>query len=260
MVSKIVIMATPFTDPAEAVQPLLVRRVKGSTGGLTSRRSPWEIDVWEWCFRDPLSEALLEIWAKMLTPEEQARAERFKFPKPREQFLRSRAMLRSVLMQELGDVPFEIVANAYGKPELAGRELHFNVSHSETDLVIAVADVPVGIDVETIREMPNAIQLVERYFHPTEQAQYFALPEHEKQAAFFRTWTCKEAVLKGIGCGTRDLDRCIADVHPHREARILGPQATAEAWQVLTWTSQAGNPICLALETKRKLYLNEHEA
>ena len=140
--------------------------------------------------------------------------------------------------------------NADGKPMLAGRELQFNVSHTDGVLIFAVADVAVGVDVERLRPMPSAAGLVERYFSPEERRQFSTLPEALRALGFFRGWTCKEAVLKGIGCGVRELDRCVVELHPEGPPAILGPETTAAAWRLVTWHPTAGTVAAIAIHTK----------
>lgn len=77
-------------------------------------------------------------------------------------------------------------------PDLPG--LHLSISHSGDRVVCAVADVPVGIDLELPR--PVRPGLAARWFDPDEQARIARDP-----AAFFDLWMAKEAVLKEIGCG-----------------------------------------------------------
>jgi 4'-phosphopantetheinyl transferase len=49
--------------------------------------------------------------------------------------------------------------------------------------------------------MPDAQELVERFFSPRENAQFRALPDEQKQEGFFNLWTRKEALLKATGEG-----------------------------------------------------------
>jgi len=69
----------------------------------------------------------------LLTPEERARAARFRQPTDRRRFVVGRASLRYLLGQQLGQAPAQItlVLNAFGKPQLpAPAPLHFNIAHS----------------------------------------------------------------------------------------------------------------------------------
>jgi phosphopantetheine--protein transferase-like protein len=92
----------------------------------------------------------------------------------------------------------EITTGLQGKPQVAGIE--FNLSHSGDLVAYVVSDRPVGIDIERIRSM-DLSGIVQRFFAPSEFAAWQNLPQSEQEAAFFRTWTVKEAYLKAIGTG-----------------------------------------------------------
>ncbi len=49
--------------------------------------------------------------------------------------------------------------------------------------------------------MPDRDKLVKRNFSSAEQGAYNALPDSEREAAFYAIWTRKEAVLKASGLG-----------------------------------------------------------
>ena len=65
--------------------------------------------------------------------------------------------------------------------------------------------------------------------------------------AFLRGWVCKEAVLKGIGCGARELDRCVVDLDPRRPVGIVGPEATRREWAVAGWEPADGYLAAVAV-------------
>ena len=188
----------------------------------------------------------IEACHAVLNGEEKTRADRYRNARAQEQFLRSRGYLRFVLSRYLGCDPrtIEFTANTFGKPQLAetdaGSGLHFNVSHTDGIALIAVAAVPIGVDVERVREVSAAEGLVQRYFHAAEQRQFHTLAPSLRAAAFLKGWVCKEAVLKGIGCGVRDLDRCIVDLHPESPAAIVGPAETATNWKLVSWAPAPG--------------------
>lgn len=87
-----------------------------------------------------------------------------------------------------------------GKPYFAENPgFHFSLSHSGCWAVLAVSDVPVGVDVE--RCGASRPHLVRRYFHPEEQAFFFSLPAHEQAQAFYQLWVLKESAVKALGTG-----------------------------------------------------------
>jgi 4'-phosphopantetheinyl transferase len=172
------------------------------------------------------------------TAPELARLARTTHPKAREQFRRSRSVLRSVLGVWLGLTPqaVPLVLTADGKPVLEGYEhWHFNVSHTDGAAVFALSDVPVGVDVERHSPTRDLAGLVRRYFTPEEVEQFHALPEEAKPRAFLRGWTCKEAILKGIGCGVRELANCAVDLDPARPPLAIRTPFGCGVWELTTW-------------------------
>ncbi len=158
----------------------------------------WQVDLLAW---EKDAGSLFEL----LDPEERERAERFKFPAPRNQFVISRALLRralgAYLRMDEREVRFRTTAN--GKPELAANsDLRFNLSHTQGATVFAVArHRQVGVDVERIREDTNAMELAERFFSRPEVEWLQSQPASELLASFFSCWTAKEAYIKAQGEG-----------------------------------------------------------
>lgn len=109
-----------------------------------------------------------------------------------------RRLLADVLRCEPEDLAFE--RQEYGKPTLRGRELEFNLSHSEGYAVLAIQpEHPVGVDIEDTRRGVNWASLAPRYFAASEASRVLAAEDPER--LFFSTWTAKEAYIKAIGSG-----------------------------------------------------------
>jgi 4'-phosphopantetheinyl transferase len=110
----------------------------------------------------------------------------------------------------------------------------------------------VGIDLEHVRPMPDAEHLVTRFFSAREQRIFQALPETQKQEAFFNCWTRKEAFLKATGKGlTRPLDTFDVSLAPGKAARLLsldGEPPKTELWSLKTFIPAAGSVATLAVE------------
>ena len=67
-------------------------------------------------------------------------------------------------------------------------------------MLVALADRPVGVDVETL-SAPATAREVSELLHPEERRALAQLPNHELVAAFTRLWVRKEAYLKALGSG-----------------------------------------------------------
>ncbi len=144
----------------------------------------------------------------LLAPDERARAERFYFERDRNRFVAGRCLLRIILGGYLGMDPsqIEFAYREAGKPVLKpgpqGEFLEFNLSHSnDLALYIFSRNHEVGIDVEYIHSMPDMDDFAEKFFSSRETELINSLRGEEKDAAFFKLWTCKEALLKANGSG-----------------------------------------------------------
>ena len=171
----------------------------------------------------------------VLSPGERERAGRMGHRPAADRFAHCRSLLRLLLAGYRDEPPAAVplTVSPDGKPEVAGGP-HFNLSHTAGRLLIAVATGPVGVDVEPVRPVPAADDLVRRWFHPAEVEQYFALSADRRPAAFRRGWTCKEALLKGIGCGARELAGCVVELDPDRPpAARLSPDG--RNWHLAAW-------------------------
>lgn len=94
-----------------------------------------------------------------------------------------------------------IARDRRGKPFLSAYpHRHFSLSHSGSYAVCAMADAPIGIDIQEQRPVA-VLPLAERFFAPSEVALLRSLPEVERERAFYRLWTAKESILKADGVG-----------------------------------------------------------
>jgi len=157
---------------------------------------------------------------------EKARAAAFVFPADRHRYQVAHVMLRRVLAGHLGTDPSRLnfgrqrcptCGGLSGKPVLAGVSaweddpeplrgvdaswpgLSFSLAHSGEAVAIAVARVPVGIDVE--RNATGCVCSLASAMHPDDAAIVEVLPEPERHLAVIRWWVRAEAVLKCAGTG-----------------------------------------------------------
>lgn len=113
--------------------------------------------------------------------------------------LKSYLMLQDLLREHYGiegDLVFSY--NEHGKPMLKEvSNIHFSISHCKEAIAVAVADRPVGIDVETLR-MPSEA-LAEKVMDKGEKLRFDISDTPED--FFTALWTAKEAVMKCRGTG-----------------------------------------------------------
>jgi 4'-phosphopantetheinyl transferase len=154
-------------------------------------------------WRFQLDEMLQTNAEIMLSSDERARADRLKFPLVRQRFINGRVLLRQTLAAELKTEPaalkFEYTPT--GKPYLAGTSLHFNFTHSENLALLAIATVPVGVDVERKHFRKEYQSMEPTIFTAEERELLNRLSGTERENLFFTLWTCKEALIKATGEG-----------------------------------------------------------
>jgi 4'-phosphopantetheinyl transferase len=146
------------------------------------------------------AEALANLDQRWLDEEEQTRANRFVNATLTDRYVRFHAGMRLVLSMYRGVRPEEIAytRSPEGKPALQSGWPHFNLSHCGDHAVLAVAENPVGVDIEALRPVSD---LWKHVLTEAERDRFLRMPAARRTAAFFSCWTRKEAVLKAIGTG-----------------------------------------------------------
>jgi 4'-phosphopantetheinyl transferase len=173
-------------------------------------------------------------------------------------FILSHGVTRLILGRYAGVAPEEV---AYGeqanrKPVLAGpttaSDVRFNLAHSgEIALLAAARGLDVGVDIERIRPLRDIVGLAQRFFAPEETDDLRSLPDPaEREAAFFRCWTRKEAVLKATGDGLRfPLSAFAVTLLAGEAARVRRDDRESVAqhdWTLLSFEPAAGYVAALA--------------
>ncbi|GCE02872.1 4'-phosphopantetheinyl transferase family protein [Dictyobacter aurantiacus] len=204
---------------------------------------PDEIHVWR-VFVDEWLASLPQLRA-FLSPDEQARAQKFYFERDRNCSIIARGVLRVLLGRYCALDPSMIMLcyNEFGKPDLASNDLslplYFNLAHSHTTIVYAFTYINrVGIDVEYMRTNIEYEELAEHYFSPVEKAQLQAMSIEQKMQAFFAGWTRKEAYIKARGKGLSiPLDSFDVTLLPDQDPRLLDCREDPQS--VSHWTLYA---------------------
>ena len=122
--------------------------------------------------------------------------------------LKSYVMLRELLEQQGLSHPFIFAQNEHGKPYLKDHpDVHFNLSHCKNGIMVAVSDQPIGVDIESYRNVSDSLI---RYTM-NEAEQHIIQTSDDPIRTFTEYWTKKEAVFKLRGTGiTKDL-HCLLD-------------------------------------------------
>jgi 4'-phosphopantetheinyl transferase len=158
------------------------------------------VHVVRFCLDEPLDGAI-----DLLDDDERRRASRFIFDADRRRFVQSHAWTRIALAQCLDCAPqsLRFAIDSRGKPRLdrVRTDIRFNLSHSGERALLALALAQeVGVDLEQHRPIA-LVDLARRFFGAGEVAALEALPEADREPAFFRCWTRKEAFIKAVGDG-----------------------------------------------------------
>ncbi|MFI5756867.1 4'-phosphopantetheinyl transferase family protein [Streptomyces sp. NPDC051569] len=163
---------------------------------------------------DESAPGLLDL--SVLDAQERQRVQGFVHAKDRLRYAVAHTALRRILGACVGAPARDIVlvretcpccGGPHGRPALADAPfpLHFSLSHGGDRVLIGLATVAVGVDVEPEATPETSGELIPA-LHPAEQAELAAVPQERRGAAFTRLWARKEAYLKGIGTGLgRDL-------------------------------------------------------
>jgi len=146
----------------------------------------------------------------LLSTDEVERADRLRGDALRRHFVVSHGVLRVILAAHVRTDPkalrFNTSGEAHGKPRLSnpppGRAPDFNLSHSGGLALIGVTDrVEIGVDIEQIRPLDDLWSVADRVYTPTEIRALRGHAPDRQLAAWYRTWTRKEAALKAVGKG-----------------------------------------------------------
>jgi 4'-phosphopantetheinyl transferase len=154
---------------------------------------------------DAMSSAELDVAIQRLPQPEQLRAINIRLEVPRAAFVVGRLLLRTTVAR-IADVRPEDVAielEATGRPVLTGALNHYFVSiaHSGPHVVVGAANEQIGVDVEQLRQSVPSPQLMARVCSPDELRALENMADADREAAFMRVWTRKEAYGKALGVG-----------------------------------------------------------
>ena len=137
---------------------------------------------------------------KYVSQERLLKASKLKKDAHQKESLGAELLLSSMLgiLFEDKKLPPKLCYDKNGKPCFKDyNNLFFNLSHSNSAVACAIADKPVGIDLQYMRDFD--IKLARRFF--TKDEQDFINQSKDTKVAFYTIWTKKEAFLKCTGKG-----------------------------------------------------------
>lgn len=147
---------------------------------------------------------LLVEFSRLLNPQELEQVNRMKSQQLRDNAILARGWLRTILASYLDVKPTELnfSRGQYGKPALDKHKLFFNISHTNSTLAIAIADIDnIGIDIEQSKPRTMLTDIAKRCFSTAEFNHWQHLPPDQQSPVFYQLWTKKEAFVKAVGRG-----------------------------------------------------------
>lgn len=161
-------------------------------------------DLWRVYIPDHLESAIKEF--DLLHPEEQKKSESFVKDEDRNRFIISRIYVRKLLASYLKNQPGELKFkySDQRKPSLEDYPMtNFNISHSGDYVVIGFANKwSVGVDVELMNPHVDLYNMIINCMSTIEVS--VILNSEMPRQTFYKYWTRKESLLKGIGIGLTD--------------------------------------------------------
>ena len=148
-----------------------------------------------------------------LTESEMTFSKKYASADSKEAYLKGRSGLRAFasLYASIAPRDVKIEITKSGKPffeNIAG--LHFNISHSGSEVAIAFSTNPVGFDMEVLDRKRDCLAIAERFF-TAEESREVKMAGDSANKLFARLWTAKESMLKLSGEGlVGGLDRAIS--------------------------------------------------
>ncbi len=128
---------------------------------------------------------------QMVSPERREKVKNMQNPMAARLSLTAGILLQ-LSMDRMGIQEKQLQYGKHGKPMLCGEGFHFNLSHSGEYAVCAYGNLPIGVDVQAIKDR---IPKYTKKILSTEESRYLeqcSQPNRE----FFRLWTRKEAAAK----------------------------------------------------------------
>jgi len=186
----------------------------------------------------------------MLGSEELARLKRFHSSKRKMQFLAGRLLARTLIAEQVGCSPHELVFDAE-RPTIAYCDgiplLNLSISHTSDFVTAAVGKAPVGIDYETNQPLRDWLAIAQNYFSRYEVSWLRDQPAHLLTEEFIRIWTAKEALAK---CCGEELGKLLAIPTPVGElATWPEPYGKYRCWG---GSPQQDTYVCLVGEPSTK--------
>jgi 4'-phosphopantetheinyl transferase len=221
-----------------------VRRAANAPDGLGAT----QVHVWDGTLEHPAP--VISALEQLLSGDERERAARFRFERDRSRYVAGRAQLRRLLARYLDMAPRAITFEygRFGKPQLPGRPLAFNLAHSGARMLVALTrDLDVGVDVELYDPDLARERVAEHFSSSAEVATLRGLAPERQPAAFLACWTRKEAFIKARGDGLQlaldSFDVTLAPGQPAALVRTAWSSSEPRKWCLIDLSDVPGGYV-----------------
>lgn len=192
----------------------------------------------------------------VLSQDERARADRFVFPKDRQEYIVARAVLRQLLGDYLhlpaGQLRFHY--SQHGKPSLVAEDggehpwLRFNLSHAGDWVAYAFTrERDVGIDIEARHCLGDWREMAPLVLNREELNRLDQAIWPQQADTFLKLWTRKEAYLKGRGVGLSTALTEVTLPYETLTTPVALGSAESECWWLYTLPSAPSYEAALAV-------------
>ena len=212
-----------------------------------------QYDAQVWRVRVPETGVRTERDLNILNAAEREQTLRFVQQEDAQRYLVAHSALRRLLSSHTGIGAHQLTftKNEFGKPALAPHHnavnMHFNLSHSGQYVIIGLSRFPVGVDIEVVKSDFDFRNLLPHYFTTAEaQSIINAVSQTDE---FFRAWTRKEALGKGLGIGiTENMQKLPSLVGIDKSNELL----FINGWKIQTFGTGDGHVVSAAVSSEIK--------
>ena len=180
-----------------------------------------------WCDIAP-DRNRLEVFERLLSHAESARAARFGDRRLRDRYVMGRGSLRTILASALGcdAASVEIERGHRGRPQLTGAPaLDFNISHTAGVAIVGITRTGrIGVDVERLDRSISVAGIARKFMTSNERETIAGLDADNGRRHLLILWTCKEAMSKATGDAlTAPLGQIDIALDDERRRLLAGP-------------------------------------
>ena len=152
------------------------------------------------------------------------------------------SLVKQMIMQHIGHHhAIKIDKDIFGKPFCPGLPIQFNISHTKNQLLVAISQTPVGVDIESTSRKIDP-RVFDRY------APQDTLIKHVNMVSY---WVIVESAAKFFGQGIQNIQNMIIHQHNNKWYHIKDTASGKDSWTYLccdkdwTWavTSDSQQPI-----------------